>query len=471
MTNPATLPAPASIRRAATETVAPPPPRRLTLDLPGSPGSQAMFALALVYIFLYVSRALELIPFLTPFRPALLMAIALLGVAALTGRLLAAVQSNVTKLLTGFLIWSMIAAAFSPWRFLALTEWFNLFKTFLMVLIFGAYAATPRHCLKMVYAAAYGFGFSALVSIFSSGSVLGRIQLSQGTGGSTLGDPNFYCLYLLTGVPLIWMRAKHANIVWKGILLLVSLYALRTAVGTGSRSGMIAFVLAMAFLFWHSPARRKIQMVTVGAALVIGIFSLAPPEIRERFTTIFESKSAEREQEAAVQSTESRLYLLQQSIKLTFANPIFGVGLGQFQMAEYKLAQERGERGAWHDSHNMYTQVSSENGLPGFLLFLGALISGFRTLSRTRKLAAAYGSPETKELMRDLTVYMQTSFVVVMVEGFFLNIPYAGPVWIMLATSASLQLATYRTLTASAPSPVRSAARQFFPAGLVRQRM
>ena len=54
-------------------------------------------------------------------------------------------------------------------------------------------------------------------------------------------------------------------------------------------------------------------------------------------------------------------------------HPIFGVGPGIFTVGEADLAKSEGQAAQWHVSHNSYTQVSSEMGIPGLLLYLAAL--------------------------------------------------------------------------------------------------
>jgi hypothetical protein len=56
------------------------------------------------------------------------------------------------------------------------------------------------------------------------------------------------------------------------------------------------------------------------------------------------------------------------------------VGPGVFTVGEANLAKAEGKTAMWHVSHNSYTQVSSEMGFPGLLLYLGALWATFRNV-------------------------------------------------------------------------------------------
>ena len=88
--------------------------------------------------------------------------------------------------------------------------------------------------------------------------------------------------------------------------------------------------------------------------------------------------------ESAQESSFLRQHLLQQSLKLTIEHPIFGLGPGIFAVGEADLAKSEGEAALWHVSHNSYTQVSSEMGIPGLLLYLAGLGATFLNIFRFR---------------------------------------------------------------------------------------
>jgi O-antigen ligase len=74
--------------------------------------------------------------------------------------------------------------------------------------------------------------------------------------------------------------------------------------------------------------------------------------------------------------------------------PVFGVGLGQFSSFEGQSSRDQGERGNWHETHNAYTQISSENGVTPLLLFLTIIVVTFRAFSRASARAKVAGDRE-----------------------------------------------------------------------------
>ena len=100
-------------------------------------------------------------------------------------------------------------------------------------------------------------------------------------------------------------------------------------------------------------------------------------------------------------------------------HPIFGVGPGQF--AEVS--------GAWHQTHNTYTQLSAEAGLPALALFLLFLRSGFRKLREIK----ADGAEEESALASAL----QCSLAGYAIGAFFLSTAFWLTPYLLVAYAAA----------------------------------
>jgi O-antigen ligase len=213
---------------------------------------------------------------------------------------------------------------------------------------------------------------------------------------------------------------------------------------------MVGFAAGMLFLFWFSPFRQKIVLMIVAA---VGIFAapvVLPPETINRFLTMFGDEQANpRDVEEARQSAEARKYLFFRSIDMTIQNPFLGVGPGQFMVAEAADAKSEGGKGAWHVSHNTYTQFSSEMGLPGLGFFLVTMYSAFFGLSPIRR------SHEEARLRR-AALMLQMSLVIVAVCAVFLSLGYAGLHYAIIGLSGIFQAAVAsEAKRAPAAQPVR----------------
>ena len=131
-------------------------------------------------------------------------------------------------------------------------------------------------------------------------------------------------------------------------------------------------------------------MGTALPVVLVILILVVPSSTRQRLTAF---TTGDKATEASA-SSESREYLLKQSIIYTFQHPIFGVGPGQFTDYENQRRKNQGLRRAWHRTHNSYTQISSECGIPAFLFYLAAVTSTFRLLGRIRRRAKAYRQKE-----------------------------------------------------------------------------
>jgi O-antigen ligase len=87
-------------------------------------------------------------------------------------------------------------------------------------------------------------------------------------------------------------------------------------------------------------------------------------------------------QVSAITSTQHRRQLLQTSIRYTFQHPLFGVGPGMFAVAEDAEMRAQGfHKGSWQGTHNSYTQVSSEIGIPALIAYVMMMVLSLKRSS------------------------------------------------------------------------------------------
>jgi O-antigen ligase len=84
---------------------------------------------------------------------------------------------------------------------------------------------------------------------------------------------------------------------------------------------------------------------------------------------------------SAYASSQLRQDLFWRSIDVTKAHPLFGVGPGNFQIIS----------GSWHVSHNSFTQMSSEGGIPALILYVLILWCSFKNVRSARRLTRGQG--------------------------------------------------------------------------------
>ena len=326
-----------------------------------------------------------------------------------------------TRCLFVFTLWFCVTIVTSVWRggsFDVLKDFW--IKSFLIYLVVASLITTLERMRSVLRAIAFGIMCSGLIALLK-GSVdrSGRLQLPFGE----LSNANAFGLIMVLGIIFCWYSITYAGAPkrWRvlGIVMLLPLsYAM---LRSGSRSAMLTLVIALLYAFLRLPAQKKLMLViiaVVGAPLLI---ALLPGHITERLATTFTrqdelTRESSGLEHSAVASTESRWYLFKQSVYVTLHHPVFGVGAGNFTVAENEIATQEGRRGNWHVPHNGYTQISSEMGIVGLALYVGAIVSCWRKLKRIK----THDLPEAYALEIQHTVFsLQLSMVAMLVAAVF----------------------------------------------------
>ena len=422
------------------------PPSPNDLALTPARGAAAFFILA--YLFFLFSRLLDL-GFSALHLPLILSLMALVAVVV-TNTYLNAIATSIGRCLLALTFWMLLSTPFSVWRggsIAFLTGlWFKSVAVFLMV---AALLRTREQVAQAVSLIAVAVLCSAVIGLVKGNAVNGRVALA-GTG---LADANDFGLFLLLSLPMwMYLFGKPGSSVIRRMAVLVAILITVAAMAhTGSRGTMIGLCVVGLVAFWSASASGKIKMLACAVGIVLFAMAITPRDVLARYTTFFTSDTQSQEDEAAIGSTEGRTYLLQESLRLTLRHPLLGVGPAEFMVAENTDAVKAGQlHGSWHETHNMYTEVSSECGLPAFYFFMAAIWYTFRGINRVRRLQVAPSDPRA-EMVR-MAGWLWLSLVGVCASGFFLSIAYTP----LIPALGGLAVALERSVAAE-PAPAMEA--------------
>jgi O-antigen ligase len=175
----------------------------------------------------------------------------------------------------------------------------------------------------------------------------------------------------------------------------------------------------------------------------------------DRFRTLFanENTVVTAEMKSAEESKDARLDLLIESLKITATHPVFGVGPGMFQVATGWRWQD-GIGMGWRQTHNTYTELSSETGIPGLLLYMAAFLWCLRTLLAIRR--ATRNRPDLKEV-DDMAFCFLLALFIFAVSGFFSSMAYHTHFPMLAAMITALHFTVRPVISvpmALAPRPV-----------------
>lgn len=400
-------------------------------------GSKLVVSIAAVYIFLLESRVLDISPIWWLHIPLILL-ILLIVITLAKGSFRITFQSKISIAFALFTGWVALSVPFSKWRFASIGPLESQIQALVIFIIIVQLIRTPAQYRKITGAYAYAILFASVLSFYFGRSVEnGRLALANGT----LGDPNEFALALVVGLPFWWDKANVAKGPKKIYCLLCTAPILLAFLKTGSRSGLFTLAMLVFVTFLLAPITRKMLIAAGCLILVIASSLLLPDYLKARYQTIFSPADANtldkrdvKHLDSDIASSEERKALLIQSIQMTFQNPIFGVGPGVFSYASWdQRKEESGVGGLAQVTHNTYTQISSETGIPGFLLFAATMVmvlksafSAYRALKDTDPVMAKTGS------------YLFSMLAAFAVGIFFLSVGYTHIVSTLFALTVAL---------------------------------
>jgi O-antigen ligase len=408
------------------------------------------FGCNMIFLFLVTSRLIEL-------GPSSLHLMLILGglvglLALLSGTLWKTMTSTLGVLFLCLTVWFAFTVLLSVWRGGSAVafeqEWLRSVCIFFLI---ASVTVTSRQVIQAIRLSAWAFLASGVLTLAAGAASDGRLYLPS---SPTFANPNYLAAAMCMGVLLWWFvihNPKERRV--SRVIAIAALAALIVViVETGSRGAMLALLVTIPFLIAQYSAANRLRIGAVLALMILLGFLLAPGLVVERFALLLKpdqqatSGNELRVQEQAEGSTESRQYLLRRSLEITAQHPLMGVGIGMFPVAENTLAESEGLPGTWHETHNMYTQVSSETGVTGFVLFVAVLVIDWRAMRALRKdgrLAVHPDGPQIRAAATALWLVLLNT----MAYGFFANFGYSSTVPIIsglifaLSSCASRELA------------------------------
>ena len=403
----------------------------------------------MVYLYLYCSRIPELMPALH--IGAALQPLLLIGMI-MTKTTKSLFKSDIGKTMFAFTCWVGLCVPFSVWKGGSATTFLTTLQALILLFFMAAFIRSTEDCYRAMYMVALAMATIGVLTMVMGGGTGGsatETRLGLGSSVDTLSDANFLALYLVVGIPFIIFSMSWKRGFMRIALLFMLVPVLAGFARTGSRMGMLALGIGTLLFFAFATALERIAIIVGMVAFVALAFTLLPQQISERFTTFFKASSHAQEEAAA--SAETRKLLFMRSLTLTFRHPVFGVGPGEFIDAEAEEAMAEGKRPLWHFTHNSYTELSSETGIPGVALFLFAFWRSYSGLSRIR-------SRYKYTLVGRAALFLQIAVLMSGVGAFFLSIAYSGLLYAILGISAAYKQAVEREVAEAAADDKRLAA-------------
>ena len=303
-----------------------------------------------------------------------------------------------------------------------------------------------EHLRVLVWVIALSFGFYGIK--IGLGGVLsgGSMQVLQGPGGN-MADNNDFSLALCMALPLLLQIGltetnKHLR---RGILLALPLTAL-TVIMTRSRGGFLSLMAVIGIQVWNS--KNRMAGFAAGFVLMLGGLLFIPSEYVERLQTLRNPTQDG--------SAMGRLAAWETAWNMAVGNPVFGVGMTQFEKFydRYRGPMSQGLHG--RVAHNAYFQILAECGFPALIVYVFLLMYSIYCMGRLKRDAKRQ---YTSSWIINYATMFETTLIAFMIGSTFLNRAHFDLFYHFVAITVAFEVIARREMKGLVVAPRRGGKR------------
>jgi O-antigen ligase len=295
-------------------------------------------------------------------------------------------------------------------------------KAVLIFIVLVNVVRTRRRLMGMMWLS-LGIGiylsYAALDMYMSGKFTVEEYRVAVDVGGM-FGNPNEMAMHFVMMTPLVitlGIASKSKLMRWTYFAMAVMFVGANMV--TYSRGGFLGLLGCSAVLAWKLGRKYRLN-VTIASVVVGGIaIAAAPGNYGLRMLSIFVPGLD------AVGSSDQRKELLERSLMVTARNP-WGIGIGNFPIVGVRNLQ----------THNAFTQVSSELGILGLIAYLVFMISPFRKLSAIER---TLFDGDKLDWFYYVSIGLQASIIGYMVSSFFASVAYNWFIYYLIAYAVAFR--------------------------------
>jgi putative inorganic carbon (hco3(-)) transporter len=289
--------------------------------------------------------------------------------------------SRITPELIGVLAFALIilaTAPFSVWMGGTVRTFTDLYaKVVLIFVLMVNTLTTPKRIEQFTWLIVVASGYIAGRAVLDYARGINMVEYGrvQGSVGGMFKNPNDLALNMVAVVPLAsFLVFRPHSMVKRAVAVLCGILMLGAVVASQSRSGTVGLAAMAVVLAAHLVKQRPGVVFGVALAGLLAL-PLLPSAYWQRLASIADKNLDQ------TGSREARSTLLKESFEAFAANPLTGVGAGQF-----KNYNPQGRDEAWRESHNVVLQVASELGIGGLMIFAFLLARAAYAPAQTRRM-------------------------------------------------------------------------------------
>lgn len=246
---------------------------------------------------------------------------------------------------------------------------------------------------------------------YQAGRLLTGGERIKGAIGGLFENPNDLALHLATIVPLAVSMFVGGRHIMKLVYLACSVLMIAAIICTFSRGGFLGLIAVGLVLAWKFGRKNRTLVIIVSVVTLVVVVALAPAEYGGRLTSIWGGD--------ITGSASARQELFWRSVLVALRYPLLGVGMGNFH---FRSIQEQ-------VSHNSFTQVASELGIPAMIAYVLFMVTA---IIRLRRIERETLSVKEKSKFYYLSVGLQASLIGYMVASFFASVAFLWYVYYLV---------------------------------------
>jgi putative inorganic carbon (HCO3(-)) transporter len=243
-----------------------------------------------------------------------------------------------------------------------------------------------------------------------------------GVGKGIFGNSNDMAFHLVTIMPIAIAMIFATRGVVRRLIFAVSVVLMMGAiVVTYSRGAFLGGLFAIGFMAWKLGRSKRLTVFILGAIVLLLFLALAPGNYAVRIVSIFIPSLD------PVGSSGARQGELFRSLYVALRHPVFGIGMGNY-------ATEMSYTGLV--THNAYTQVASEMGMPALVVYTMFVVT---PLKRLGQIARETLTVPASSRYYYLAIGLQASLLAYLVSSFFSSVAYLWYVYYLVAYAVCLR--------------------------------
>jgi putative inorganic carbon (hco3(-)) transporter len=250
--------------------------------------------------------------------------------------------------------------------------------------------------------------------------------------GGPLNSSVYFAILLVVTIPMgLALLRIRLDPLQRAVTALVLGPVVLAALLTYSRGAVLVLALMVGLsLFRH---RFGLMHLLLGGLLVAAIAVATPPIVWERLETLAKPLSGREVGGLVDASVEVRLGAQLTAIEMFLANPLLGIGAGNYPPLYAEYSRYLGVRSVSTEfsPHNLYLEILAETGLLGLLAYAVAALVPLLALRRAR--GRDTSTDPCAHDRRELMAGLEIAFIGYLAASILLHGAYPRYFWILLA--------------------------------------